>query len=137
MICPNCRSQYPDGSVFCQNCGAKLEDEGAAAPNTVYADPSAQNTPYAPYAQAQNERTRPLRTGEYFLTMFLLSLPVVGFILCLVWGFDSSTNENKRNFCRAQLIWIAIAFALSILTAVILVVVGGTLIGSGLLDQLF
>lgn len=29
MICPNCNSVFPEGSIFCENCGAKLKEQAS------------------------------------------------------------------------------------------------------------
>jgi Na+/melibiose symporter-like transporter len=58
-----------------------------------------------------NADTRPLSTGEFFLTMLVLGLPLIGFILMLVWSFGSG-NVNRRNFCRAMLIFTVIVIGL-------------------------
>lgn len=58
-----------------------------------------------------NADARPLSTGEFFLTMLVLGLPIVGFILMLVWSFGSG-NVNRRNFCRAILIFTVIVIGL-------------------------
>lgn len=137
MICPNCKAQFPDGIVFCNNCGSKLEAEIPVQQNAYQQQQYQQQSPVyqqpapayqQPAAPAQNELTRPMRTGEFFLTTFLIGLPLVGFILCLVWAFGSSANENKRNFCRAQLIWVLIALVISILFGVIAAAVGASII---------
>ncbi len=54
---------------------------------------------------------RPLSTGEFFVTMLLLGLPFVGFILLLVWSFAGG-NANRRNMCRAVLIFTVICIVL-------------------------
>lgn len=55
-------------------------------------------------------RTAPvLSLGDWIITLIVLCIPIVGFIMLLVWGFSSSTNPNKQNFCRASLIFYLIA----------------------------
>lgn len=43
---------------------------------------------------------RPLGMWEYFLYSILFSIPVVGFILLVVFSFDGS-NINRRNYARS------------------------------------
>lgn len=50
--------------------------------------------------------------GDWIITMIVLSIPIVGFIMLFVWGFSSSTNPNKANFCKAALIFYLIAIVL-------------------------
>ena len=38
--------------------------------------------------------------------------------MCFVWGFGSTGNLNRRNFCRAYLIMIAVVFVLYLILAV-------------------
>ncbi len=41
VVCPNCQSQQPDGTVFCDNCGAKLNAPQVAQPQAAPAVSSA------------------------------------------------------------------------------------------------
>lgn len=75
-----------------------------------------------PYQQPE-EDTSVMSTGQWMLTTFLLALPCVGLILGFVWGFGSG-NLNRKNYCRALLIWQAIAIVASILMIVIFAVIG-------------
>ena len=63
---------------------------------------------------SEDNNTRPLSTGEWFLTMFILGIPLVGIVMYFVWAFGAG-NINRANFCRAGLIWLAIAITLGIL----------------------
>lgn len=45
---------------------------------------------------------------DWVLTLFLMSLPIIGFILLLVWAFGDRTHKTKRNFSRAVLLLILI-----------------------------
>jgi len=65
-------------------------------------------------AMPDNNNTRPLSTGEWFLTLFVLGIPLVGIIMYFVWAFGAG-NVNRTNFCRAGLLWIAICIVLSVL----------------------
>jgi hypothetical protein len=53
--------------------------------------------------------------GQWVLNIFLSALPIAGFILLLVWSFSENTNPEKKNWARARLIWMAIAWVLVIL----------------------
>ena len=48
---------------------------------------------------------------DWFITIFILAIPFVGVVMYLVWAFGSSGNLNRRNFCRATLLWVAIVLA--------------------------
>lgn len=61
MFCPNCGTQIPDGSAFCQNCGARLT---AAQPvqQPQYQQP--QQAPYQPQPQVQPPQPQPKKKGS-------------------------------------------------------------------------
>ena len=63
--------------------------------------------------------TAPLKTTDYLVLILLSSIPVVGLILLLVWALSTTENVNRRNFCRAQLIWMGISVAVSILFMIV------------------
>jgi len=76
---------------------------------------------------ADNEITeKPLSTGEWFLTIFILALPLVGLIMYFVWGFGDG-NQGRRNFCRASLLWFAIVFGLACMVFIGFLIFGGTM----------
>lgn len=47
--------------------------------------------------------------GDWIITFIVLAIPIVGLVMLFVWGFSSTTNPNKANFCKAYLI-IALVF---------------------------
>jgi hypothetical protein len=59
---------------------------------------------------------------EWALTIFLASLPIIGFILVLIWAFDSGTPQNKKNWAKGTLLLMLIYF---VLTMVFLFMFGG------------
>ncbi len=131
MICPNCGSDNAQGTRFCVGCGAKLE--GAVPPPPLpppaYQQPSQQSyqPPVYQPIPAVNPNTMPMRTGEFFWMILVLAIPLVGFICSLVWAFGSNVNENRRNLCRAILIWQLVGIVLTIVLAIILATLGLTL----------
>lgn len=62
----------------------------------------------------ENDNTRPLSTGSWFLTLLVLGIPLVGIIMYFVWAFGAG-NVNRTNFCRAGLIWMAICLVVGLL----------------------
>ncbi|NLZ37423.1 MAG: zinc ribbon domain-containing protein [Clostridiales bacterium] len=66
-----------------------------------------------------NELNAPLTVGQFFLHFLICSIPLVGFIMMLVWAFSSESNINRKNLSRAMLIWTLIAVVLSIISSVV------------------
>ena len=76
-----------------------------------------------------SDNNRPLSTGEWFITILVLALPLIGLIMQFVWAF-SDGNIGRRNFCRAALIWAAIFLGLGLLALLGMVLMGGLLAGA-------
>ena len=64
----------------------------------------------------QHFNNRTLDPKEWALTIFISSLPIIGFIMILVWSF-SDGNIHRKNWAQGTLIlWvIALAIALAFL----------------------
>lgn len=61
-------------------------------------------------AQLAERETTPVSLGDWVLTLFILFIPLVNIVMLFVWGFSAGTHPSKRNFCRAQLIWMLVGF---------------------------
>ena len=81
------------------------------------------------YGYEGPEKFRPLSPWAYFGYSLLFSIPLVGFILLIVFSV-SDDNINRRNFARSM--WCALVIA-AIITALMLLVFGvsyGSMVGS-------
>ncbi len=58
-----------------------------------------------------------ISTGEWFVTLLLLAIPLLNIVLALFWAFGPG-NRNRANFCRAVLIFMAIGVALVMCRAI-------------------
>lgn len=65
----------------------------------------------------------PLSTGEWILTLIVGIVPCAGLIIYLIWAFSNSGNLNRRNYCRASLIIMAVSYVL-VIFFIIMAVVG-------------
>ena len=65
--------------------------------------------------QNQTELEVPMTLGEWLITILVLSIPCLNLIMAFVWGFGNGGNINRRNFCRAALIFMAISAVLGII----------------------
>ena len=57
---------------------------------------------------------KPMTTGGWFLTMLLLSIPVVNIILYIVWACGVG-NRSRVTFCRASLLWLLVGVVIYVL----------------------
>ncbi|MBQ6165788.1 MAG: zinc ribbon domain-containing protein [Clostridia bacterium] len=150
--CPNCGAQADDSVQFCTVCGASMPAVGAynaqpqAAAAAQYRQPAQQYSYQqpAPAPMPANRMPpsqipsayRPLSPWAYFGYSLLFGIPVVGFILLIVFSF-SEENINRRNFARSFFIgWflaIVITVIIIVLTATGVIALGGL----GFLDEIF
>ena len=127
MICKNCNEQIPDGSIYCTNCGAALEEpqpqteeqalptEPAYQQNTVYSQPQDYYSQPAEMTEEElPEKFKPLSPWVYFGLQILYSIPIVGIIFMIIFSI-SDGNINRRNFTRSYWIPFVIALVLVII----------------------
>ncbi len=65
-----------------------------------------------PQAPQDPRQFAPVSTGAFFGYKLLYGIPVIGWILCLVFSFTEK-NVNKRNFARATLIGLIISLVIT------------------------
>jgi cell division protein FtsW (lipid II flippase) len=63
--------------------------------------------------------TGPMSVKDWFLTLLITYIPLVGLIMLFVWAFDGDTNLNKKNFAKASLLWLLIGIAIAIIMFVL------------------
>ena len=112
--CPKCGKEYRDDAVFCTDCGIRLHEQ-YTAPNTDAGADSDQHTYTAPTGEAYHNSApsapgapsdgRVLSMWDYFLMELVTKVPILRIVMYCVWGFSADTNENRKNWSRAQLIW--------------------------------
>lgn len=126
MTCQNCGSENAQGTRFCVGCGSRLEE---AAPPPAYQQPPQQTyqPPVYQSVPAADPTGLPMRTSQFFWMIFVLGLPLVGFICALVWAFSGGTNLNRRNLSRAMLLWQLIGVIAAIVIIILASIVGASL----------
>lgn len=73
-----------------------------------------QQTTYQPQTVYPNPNKEVMTMGQWLITTLILAIPCVGFIMALVWAFGDG-NENRKNYCRATLIWMVIGIVLCVI----------------------
>ena len=89
-------------------------------PQPVYVQPQ--------YTYANNdvpEEYKPISMWGYFGYEILFAIPLIGFILILVFSFGGAKNKNLRNFARSYFCGLIIALIATTIFAIIMLVVGG------------
>ena len=126
-FCKNCgRFAAEPTQTHCQKCGAPLPP---LPPESV------------PQSEEKTEAARPLyhrqtpeagmTTVEYFFTLLVFSIPLVGLVLQLIWSFSGPEDPARRNLSRAYLLRKLIGAVLLTAAAAFLAVVVWSVLSSG------
>lgn len=92
-----------------------------------------QQPPYQPPYQPMPvyDDTREVMSIGSYIAMFILSaIPIVNIICWIVWLVSPNTNKNKKNFILAQIIIIAVSYAVAILACVVAAGAGVSMLDS-------
>lgn len=116
MFCTKCGSEIPDGQKTCTKC-EKLQEQPAGAPE-ISDSAMGRNMDPAPIQQMQPAVPAgyaPVVGIGTYLGMFIVSwIPVVGFIMAIIWAFDSR-NRSKSNFAVVLIILQVLGVVLGVL----------------------
>lgn len=67
------------------------------------------------YQNVSNDPNKEVMSmGSWLVTLLIMMVPCVNIIMYFVWAFGNG-NENRKNFCRAGLIMMAIVIVLYII----------------------
>lgn len=61
---------------------------------------------------------------DWLITLLVMAIPIIGFIMTLVWAFGGSVNENKSNMLKAYLLFSVIAALLGIVMIFMVFILG-------------
>ncbi|MBB6327172.1 amino acid transporter [Algoriphagus iocasae] len=53
----------------------------------------------------------PMTLGDWIISVIIKRLPLIGFIMLIVWAVDSNTDPDKAKWAKAELIVKLIIFA--------------------------
>ncbi len=142
--CTQCGAELNDGTRFCTECGAAVPAPKAEpvqnrpvtppksqpppqtqpAPNNQYIPPQSASQPVY---QAASGYTAPvsdvppagskyelITTGGFIGIVLLMCIPLVGFILTIIWACGGCRKLQKRNLARASLIMMVIGLVISL-----------------------
>lgn len=104
--------------------------------NGYYQQPQYQQPPQQQYQMPYQpmpvyDDTREVMSIGSYIAMFILSaIPIVNIICWIVWLVSPNTNKNKKNFILAQIIIIAVSYAVAILACVVAAGAGVSMLDS-------
>ena len=130
----NNQQQYtPEQQPFSAPLPVYPEQQSYSAPPPVYPDQQSYSTPPPVYPDQQPYSAPPpvypaspyvpqwphMTRGKWMITQLLLLIPIANIVLIFVWAFGSDVNPSKKAYFQAQLIWILIGIAFSVITLVV------------------
>jgi hypothetical protein len=108
ISCPNCGNSISSEAINCIHCNKPITKKQDAASINQY------TTSYN-YPPDVNGGVEIPSVGDWMINFLILSIPLVNFIVLLVWAFSSDTNPIKANFSKAALIWMVIILVIYII----------------------
>jgi hypothetical protein len=129
-VCDNCGKPVYRLDRTCANCGAPVtqysqssygDSRGRSRMNDDYSNSSAYDV---------------LSTWGFVGSLIVMSLPLIGFIMSIVWASGGTTNLNRRNLARGYLLIMGLGILLSIILTFALVSSGISLTQLGQLNRL-
>lgn len=102
MKCPHCGCEVLDGVKFCVQCGSVMP-----VPQINQVQVEQRYTEDVPKAPKVNPKTgvpyeyTPITAWGYFGYQLLFCIPMVGFIMLLVFSLGGTRNINLRNYSRS------------------------------------
>ncbi len=61
------------------------------------------------------DQNKPLTVGDWIITLLVLYIPLVNLVMLFYWALSSTSNTNRKNYCIATLIFVAIFVGIFIL----------------------
>lgn len=96
MLCNNCgRESIQEESNYCFYCGDSFREYRQEAVDT------GKEVDVAPDNMITE---KPVSVWNWLGSYGVLVIPVVRFVILLIWAFDKKTNKNKKTWARATLI---------------------------------
>lgn len=115
MFCRRCGTQNKEGASFCCNCGAPMK----TMENVKKEEKPEASVKIQP-------AYKPIGMWEYFGYEILFSVPLLGFIILLIFSFGGTKNVNLKNFARSYFCLFLLQFAAVIALTVWIVLSVGT-----------
>ena len=76
------------------------------------------------------EDYKPIGAWGYVGYQILFAIPVVGFIVALVFALGGTQNINLKNYSRSYFIWLLLSILLSIVVVVLVTITGVAIFGT-------
>ena len=147
MDCSHCGREYPYYYDKCPYCGAVNIDPKRAKQNRENSNDYQENQNYdnqqneqqnnqqnnrqqhnggyqQPVYRSYERNNEPVSIGSWIGVWLLLCIPIVGFIMLIIWACGGTKKQSLKNWARAQFIILLILILIGIIVGVIMYVNG-------------
>jgi len=121
-FCTACGAPLEGDAAVCAACGAAQgsEKKPAYAQRSSYHVPASQGGyasagPAYVYANPKKDASKVLSVGAWLGALVVMSLPLVGLVMQILWACGACRSRNLRNLARAWLILSVIGLLLAFL----------------------
>lgn len=128
MNCPVCGAYNVEEAKFCGTCGYSFEAQSLEPTYTSHNQPlyATSQQYYAPPAQTTvvvpqqiPAEYQPIGAWMYFLWNIIFAIPVIGFIVLVVFACGGTSNINLRNYARSFFCGMALVLILIVILMMI------------------
>lgn len=130
MYCKRCGEMNQDGAKFCRRCGASMEKSTAAqsedntqeqsreseingakefyqesagnGSSQYYREPTETHVVHTVTEEDLPEKYRPISMWGYFGYGLLFMIPLIGWIILIVFSVGGTQNVNLKNYARSK-----------------------------------
>ena len=88
MLCKRCAAMIDDGDKICIHCGADQEEFSKKKKS-----------------EPIDSQDRVITFVDYLITFLVGGIPVIGFIMLLIWSFSSEKVKGRSTVAKAFLLW--------------------------------
>lgn len=132
-FCTSCGAKNADGAASCISCHAPMR-KNSFAQNSAFsppppphfgtppkAEPYPPSVPvsYAPPVSSAPPYIQPVQPGalpdkqaavmgawDFWGSILLMNIPLIGWVVCLIWAVSRNINRNRRGLARATLFFL-------------------------------
>ena len=99
MYCKYCGAQNPENSMFCNNCGAKIEKPNISQINFVQpnntSQPVVNNIPY-------NMNNQPKKSGNPILLLVCIIFAIFAIVIPLFIGSQNLNESDEKKYAEEK-----------------------------------
>ena len=88
MLCKRCAAVIDDGDKTCIHCGADQEELGKKKKS-----------------EFTDTEDKVMTFADYIITFFIGGIPVVGFVMLMIWSFGVEKIKVRSVVAKAFLLW--------------------------------